>query len=174
MDLFAIIVELIDLRSFSNLWYWIALAVLWSSASHWVLGVPYDMVGRAARVGGQSAQDLRDLVRIQVNRLLYVADVSGFILTGFMFFVLTSLLMLGFVYDIEFAQALVLMLLPMNVVGLINLRAARAIRAREHDDHALRRRLVRTRLYVQLVGVVSIFVTGIWGMIQNLTNGVLG
>jgi hypothetical protein len=91
-----------------------------------------------------------------------------------MFFVLTSLLMLGFVYDIEFAQALVLMLLPMNVVGLINLRAARAIRATEHDDHALRRRLVRTRLYVQLVGVVSIFVTGIWGMIQNLTNGVLG
>ncbi|MCG7626436.1 component of SufBCD complex [Epibacterium sp. MM17-32] len=174
MDLFAIIVELIDLKSFSNLWYWIALAVLWSSASHWVLGVPYDMVGRAARVGGQSAQDLQDLVRIQVNRLLYVADVSGFILTGFMFFVLTSLLMLGFVYDIEFAQALVLMLLPMNVVGLINLRAARAIRATEHDDHALRRRLVRTRLYVQLVGVVSIFVTGIWGMIQNLTNGVLG
>jgi len=174
LDLFAIIVELIDLRSFSNLWYWIALAVLWSSASHWVLGVPYDMVGRAARVGGQSAQDLQDLVRIQVNRLLYVADVSGFILTGFMFFVLTSLLMLGFVYDIEFAQALVLMLLPMNVVGLINLRAARVIRATEHDDHALRRRLVRTRLYVQLVGVVSIFVTGIWGMIQNLTNGVLG
>jgi len=174
LDLFAIIVELIDLRSFSNLWYWIALAVLWSSASHWVLGVPYDMVGRAARVGGQSAQDLQDLVRIQVNRLLYVADVSGFILTGFMFFVLTSLLMLGFVYDIEFAQALVLMLLPMNVVGLINLRAARAIRATKHDDHALRRRLVRTRLYVQLVGVVSIFVTGIWGMIQNLTNGVLG
>ncbi|MEM9756043.1 MAG: component of SufBCD complex, partial [Pseudomonadota bacterium] len=32
--------DVIDLRSFSNLWYWIVLAVFWSSASHWGLGVP--------------------------------------------------------------------------------------------------------------------------------------
>ena len=31
------VLELIDMRSFSSLWYWIGLAVLWSSASHWVL-----------------------------------------------------------------------------------------------------------------------------------------
>ena len=85
MDLFSIIFELIDLRSFSNLWYWIALAVLWSSASHWVLGVPFDMVGRAAKHGGEAAQDLQDAVRIQVNRLIYISDVSGFILTAFAF-----------------------------------------------------------------------------------------
>ncbi|WP_417838534.1 component of SufBCD complex [Tritonibacter scottomollicae] len=173
MDLFSLIVELIDLRSFSNLWYWIALAVLWSSASHWVLGVPYDMVGRAARLGGQTAQDLQDAVRIQVNRLLYISDVSGFLMTAFAFFVTTSLLMLGFIYGVEFAQAVVLMLLPMNIVALINLRAARILKA-PHDDEALRRRLTRTRISIQLVGVVSIFVTGIWGMYQNLTIGVLG
>jgi len=36
------IFELIDMRSFSNLWYWIVLSVLWSTMSHWVLGVPFD------------------------------------------------------------------------------------------------------------------------------------
>lgn len=173
MDLFSIIFELIDLRSFSNLWYWIALAVLWSSASHWVLGVPFDMVGRAAKHGGEAAQDLQDAVRIQVNRLIYISDVSGFILTAFAFFAVTTLLMLGFVYHVEFAQAVVLMLLPMYIVGFINLRTARALRA-PHDDEALRRRLTHTRIMIQLVGVASIFVTALWGMYQNLTIGVLG
>lgn len=173
MDLFSIIFELIDLRSFSNLWYWIALAVLWSSASHWVLGVPFDMVGRAAKHGGEAAQDLQDAVRIQVNRLIYISDVSGFILTAFAFFAVTTLLMLGFVYHVEFAQAVVLMLLPMYIVGFINLRTARALRA-PHDDEALRKRLTHTRIVIQLVGVASIFVTALWGMYQNLTIGVLG
>ena len=173
MDLFSIIFELIDLRSFSNLWYWIALAVLWSSASHWVLGVPFDMVGRAAKHGGEAAEDLQDAVRIQVNRLIYISDVSGFILIAFAFFAVTTLLMLGFVYHVEFAQAVVLMLLPMYIVGFINLRTARALRA-PHDDEALRKRLTHTRIVIQLVGVASIFVTALWGMYQNLTIGVLG
>ena len=173
MDLFSIIFELIDLRSFSNLWYWIALAVLWSSASHWVLGVPFDMVGRAAKHGGEAAEDLQDAVRIQVNRLIYISDVSGFILIAFAFFAVTTLLMLGFVYHVEFAQAVVLMLLPMYIVGFINLRTARALRA-PHDDEALRKRLTHTRIMIQLVGVASIFVTALWGMYQNLTIGVLG
>jgi hypothetical protein len=48
-----IVFEVIDMRSFSNLWYWIALAVLWSSTSHWVLGVPFDMIQRARRRAGR-------------------------------------------------------------------------------------------------------------------------
>ena len=66
------IFELIDMRSFSNLWYWIALAIMWSTLSHRVLGVPFDMVQRARKYGGQSAQDLDDMVRINVNRLFFV------------------------------------------------------------------------------------------------------
>jgi hypothetical protein len=73
VDFYSAVFELIDMRSFSNLWYWIALAVLWSTASHWVLGVPYDMIQRAARQGGEAEQDLEDMVRINCNRLLYIA-----------------------------------------------------------------------------------------------------
>ena len=69
MDWLQIIFEVIDMRSFSNLWYWIALAVVWSTTSHWVLGVPYDMILRARRKGGQAMTDLEDIVRVNVNRL---------------------------------------------------------------------------------------------------------
>ena len=101
--------ELIDMRSFSNLWYWIVLAVVWSTASHWVLGVPYDMVLRAKRQGGQAEADLEDIVRINVNRLLYIGQVSGLWLAGFACFFLTMLVLLGFVYGVEFAQAVLLL-----------------------------------------------------------------
>ncbi|MFW8593029.1 component of SufBCD complex [Cribrihabitans neustonicus] len=172
MDLFNILYELIDLRSFSNLWYWISLAVMWSSASHWVLGVPFDMVYRARRNGGQAAQDLEDIVRINVNRLLYVAEVSGPWLLALGCFVLTMLGLLGFLYLVEFAQAVFLLMFPMAVVSLISLATARRIAQEQATGEALRRRLATCRLIIQFVGLVSIFVTALWGMYQNLTIGV--
>ncbi|MEL7184122.1 MAG: component of SufBCD complex, partial [Pseudomonadota bacterium] len=59
-----IAVEVIDFRSFSNLWFWIALAAIWSTASHWVIGVPFDMVRRAARGHEQSLADMHTLANI--------------------------------------------------------------------------------------------------------------
>ena len=63
MDWYQTLFEMIDMRSFSNLWFWIALAVMWSTASHWVLGVPFDMVLRARRHGEEAQADLEDMVR---------------------------------------------------------------------------------------------------------------
>ncbi|MBE1282243.1 MAG: component of SufBCD complex [Rhodobacteraceae bacterium] len=166
--------ELIDMRSFSNLWFWIALAVVWSSASHWVLGVPYDMVQRARRVGGQTQQDMEDLVRINVNRLLYIGRVSGLWILGFACFFLSGLAILGFVYELEFAQALFLLGFPMSFVALISLSTARLIEAEGLLGEDLCKRLTRCRLYIQMIGTVSIFITAIWGMYQNLSIGVLG
>ncbi|TMV08636.1 component of SufBCD complex [Ruegeria sediminis] len=174
MDWYTSIFELIDLRSFSNLWFWIAVAVLWSSASHWVLGVPYDMIQRARRVGGQAEADLLDIVRIHVNRVLYIIEVSGVWLLAIVCFLLSMLAMLGFYYSIEFAQAVFLMAFPMSLVALLNLSFARRIRRQEPKLEIVAKLLLRCRLYVQLIGIVSIFVTSLWGMYQNLSIGVLG
>ncbi|WP_375227682.1 component of SufBCD complex [Roseobacter sp. S98] len=174
MDFYSSVFELIDMRSFSNLWFWIALAVMWSTASHWVLGVPFDMVQRARRHGGQSEQDLEDLVRINTNRLLFIARVSGLWLLTLGCFLLTMLGGLGFFYGLEIAQALFLLGLPMSVIALISLSTARLIQAEDASGELLCRRLTRHRLYVQMIGVVSIFVTALWGMYQNLSAGVLG
>ncbi|MBB94008.1 MAG: component of SufBCD complex [Rhodobacteraceae bacterium] len=174
MDWYKAIFELIDMRSFSNLWFWIVLAVVWSSASHWVMGIPYDMITRARRVGGQPAEDLEAIARVYVNRLVYISDVSGLWLLGLTCFLISGLLMLGFVYGIEFAQAVVLLFCPMMMVAFLSLLTARHIAAEGLTGEDLCKRLLRHRLHTQMIGTVAIFVTALWGMYQNLTIGVLG
>ncbi len=174
MDWYSAVFELIDMRSFSNLWYWIALAVVWSTTSHWVLGVPYDMVQRAQRHGGEAERDLEDMVRINVNRLLYIAGVSGLWLLGIISAFVTSLAILGFWYGVEFAQAVFLLVAPMTIVGGLSLASARAIRDQGLTGDALRKRMLRHRVQTQFVGMVAIFVTSLWGMWQNMQIGALG
>lgn len=166
--------ELIDMRSFSNLWFWIALAVLWSSAAHWVLGVPYDMVIRARRLGGQANQDLHDIVHINVRRILLIGRVAGLWLAAIICFFIAALAILGFLYRVEFAQALFLLVLPMSIVGLISVSTAQLIEARNPEGDEMFRHLTRHRIYVQAIGMVSIFVTALWGMYQNLSVGPWG
>ncbi len=164
--------EVIDLRSFSNLWFWIALAVLWSTASHWVIGVPFDMVRRAAKGHAQSLEDMQVLAQVQARRLVFIADTTGLITTALTFFLITMLALLGFLYEIEFAQALLLLFAPMMVVGWLSLRAARRVPGLDAAD--LGNLLAAHRRKVQGVGVVSIFVTSMWGMWVNLNVNVLG
>jgi hypothetical protein len=118
--------------------------------------------------------DFEDMVRINTNRLLFVAHESGLILAGFVAFVLTSLALLGFVYDNEFSQALVMLGFPLTLVGLVSLRTARGIRDQGLVGEALVTRLGQHRLVVQIIGMISIFVTAMWGMYQNMNIGVLG
>lgn len=162
------------MRSFSNLWFWIVLAVVWSSASHWVLGVPYDMVTRAKRKGGQAAEDLTDLLRVNTARLLYITEEAGLWIVATGTFFLTGFLVLGWLYAVEIAQALFLLGFPMAIVSILSIRTARAIRDRDADLDAVYRRLARHRLMVQAIGMVSIFFTAMWGMYVNLSIGVLG
>lgn len=174
MDWYEAVFELIDMRSFSNLWYWIALAAIWSSASHWVLGVPYDMVTRAKRHDGQALIDLHDIVRVNVNRILYIGGISGLWLVALVAALLTMLALLGFAYRVEFAQALFLIMFPMTFVGLLSIRTANRIRAEGPDGEALFQVLYRHRVSVQMIGMLSIFVTAMWGMYKNLDTGPWG
>ena len=173
MDWYSTVFEVIDMRSFSNLWFWIVLAVVWSSASHWVLGVPFDMVGRARRQGGQAEQDLQDLVRINVNRVLFIVDEAGLWLAALGSAMLTGLAILGWAYAIELAQAVFLLAFPMTLVGLLSIATARRIQGGEHAGEALWRRLRIHRVLTQAIGMVSIFVTALWGMYQNLSAHIL-
>ena len=173
MDWYSTVFEVMDMRSFSNLWFWIVLAVVWSSASHWVLGVPFDMVGRARRNGGQAETDLEDLVRINANRLLFIAQEAGLWLAGIVSALLTMLALLGFAYGVEMAQALFLMGFPMTLVGLLSLSTARRVRQTDSRGEALWRRLRLHRIVVQAIGMVAIFVTAFWGMFQNMSAHVL-
>lgn len=168
------VLELIDMRSFSSLWYWIGLAVLWSSASHWVLGVPHDMIQRARRNGGEAQADLEMLVAINTGRILYISDTSGLWITAFGSFLLSALVVLAVFFGVEFAQAVLMMLVPMLLVATLSLRVARQIREGGLEGEALVRRLIRHRMTIQGIGMVAIFVTAMFGMWQNMHVRVFG
>lgn len=174
MNFYQVLVELIDLRSFSNLWYWIMLAVMWSSASHWLLGVPFDLITRARRQGGALQTDLELVVRVQAERLTNIADTAGTMLVAGVFFLLTTLAILAIFYGIEFAQAVLLLMVPMTLLSLLSLRTARLIGAEDAKGEALYTRLHRHRIMTQLLGIISIFVTSMFGMYQNIHIGALG
>ena len=162
------------MRSFSNLWFWIMLAVIWSSTSHWVLGVPWDMVTRARRADdAQQLEDVDVLVKINTRRITNIADETGLLMAGFGCFVLTMLVLLGFVYGHEFSQALFLLGFPMSIVGLICVASSRRILREDLRDEALYKMMQRHRMLTQVVGVVSIFVTGLWGMLLILNFSAL-
>lgn len=174
MDIYTEIFELIDMRSFSNLWFWIMLAVMWSSTSHWVLGVPWDMVTRAQRADDpQKTHDVDLLAHINARRIVDIADQTGLLMAGFGCFILTMLALLGFVYGHEFSQALFLLGFPMSLVGLICIATARRILDVGLVGDELIRMLRRHRTVTQVVGMVSIFVTGLWGMMQNFNFSAL-
>ncbi len=172
MNWYNSIFEVIDMRSFSNLWYWIGLAVLWSSVSHWVLGVPHDMIKRAKREkSGPAVQDLHDLARVNVNRILFIANVSGSWLLLFGSAALTTLGLTGFVYNVEFSQAVFCLVLPLAILAILSTWTARKIQRDGDDFDALIRRLSRHRLMTQLIGMISIFITAMYGMYQNFYVG---
>lgn len=173
MDLKTQIFDLIDLRSFSNLWYWIALAVTWSTTSHWILGIPFDMVVRARRLGGQAAQDLETLVRIHIGRITYIVDEAGTLISAMVGFILSVLATTGFVYGAEFSQAVFLIAAPLTLVAAISVRSARAIRDGGLRGEGLIRHLSALRLGIQIIGMISIFVTAFWGMLQNYNVSIL-
>ena len=170
MDFLDLVTQVIDLRSFSNLWYWIVLAILWSSLSHWVMGIPFDMVQRARRGDEDCMRDLQALAQINTRRLIGFADLSGTVMMAASTFVVTSLIVLGWVYRVEFCQAVVLLLLPLILVSGLSLRTAFVLRATGFEN--LTGRLRKHRLIVQGMGIVFIFVTALWGMFVNIRGGI--
>lgn len=172
MDFYGTLFEMIDMRSFSNLWFWIVLGVMWSSTSHYVLGVPWDMATRARRSEAPEQQhEFETLVRIYTARLALITRESGLIIAGGSAFALTVLALLGFVYDNEFSQAVFLLAFPMSINGLLSVQTAHAIIRNDLTGDGLYRKMRSQRVKTQVVGLIAIFVTAMWGMLQNLTGG---
>ena len=172
MDFFDLITEVIDLRSFSNLWYWIVLAILWSSMSHWTIGVPFHLVTRTRKGDAQAEVDLLVLTRMNAERNVAYAETSGTIAMGFSTFLLTGLFIIGWFYGVEFCQAIFLLLCPSMLVLALGVWTSQRLKADnyQHVPQILRQH----RTIVQMLGVVFIFITAFWGMYQNVNVGPLG
>ncbi|MEM8539004.1 MAG: component of SufBCD complex [Pseudomonadota bacterium] len=170
MDFTQAIVQFIELRTFSNVWYWLVVAVTWAMASHWLIGVPFDMLFRARRAQGPAMDDLHVIVELQVRRITYFDDLVGPFVIAFGAFFVSGVGMLGFFYGIEIAQGAFVLLAPLSFIGLINLRLAQKLRAAPLVGPDLVRHLFKVRLWTQMIGALALFFTAIYGMYFNLTE----
>lgn len=162
------IFSIIDLRTFSSIWYWFAVAVTWSTVSHWILGVPFDMIINVNRNGKNAAEDLDVIVAINVRRLTTIMDIAGLWIIGFIAFVLTSFAVMGFYYAFELAQGLFFLAFPLVFVAASSLRTAHKFQVDQPKGKALSKHLFRLRIWIQVIALISIFCTAIYGMWYNL------
>lgn len=162
------------MRSFSNLWFWLALAVMWSTVSHYVIGVPHDLIRRAEREGGTALADAEALAHIYSRRLLFIIRQGGLFIVAFTAFLTTGLIVLSVFYGVEFAQATLCLFIPLQIISLLKLRVCARIERDSLEGLALMSCLRRHRVMVQVIGMFSIFFTSLFGMYQNLTIGVFG
>ena len=138
------------------------------------MGVPYDLILRAQKQGGEVLVDLQDNVRVNVNRYLYVGHYAGHWLVAVACAFFASLAVGGWFYRIEFCQALFLLLFPMLFVGGLSMYRANQISATQPAGEDLFKLLHRHRVQTQGIGILAIFVTATWGMYMNLEVGPFG
>ena len=168
MDWTLALVRLIELETFASVWYWLAVIVTWSVASNWLIGIPFDMLFRARKIGDEEIADLEALVDINVRRIVSINDAFAVALVGLIAFALSTLAIMGFVYRFELAQGLFVLAGPLTVIVFMNMRLAHQLHVTPLAGRALVRRLFAVRLWTQVIGMISLFFTAMYGMYQAI------
>lgn len=182
------LLRLLDTRSFASLWFWLALAVIWSLATRSVIGVPGEVVSAARRASGTDTPAtetpegllLLDWLSLTLPRWR-IGRTEGAVLAGLATFLLVSLGVLGFGYGLEMAQALVLIGAPLTLLTVMRLHLAHrlapllaeatqgALPAAEAGARAARM-MTRHRLAVSALSILAVAVTAAWGTLWNLMH----
>ena len=178
------ILALLDSRSFGSIWFWVLLMFAWTVAGRRIAGVPVDVVSAAARADRTAPHDpaalaLLDWLSLTLPRWR-VAGLEGVALLGIAAFLLTTLALLGFVYDLEMARALVLLILPFVLVFALELRLAgrlRAVLAQAEQGAPINQAAVqaaglmrRHRLVFTLVSILAVTLAAFHGALWMLRH----
>lgn len=148
-----------DDTAFFSVWYWLLTAVFWSLASHFTHGVPYDVLRRAQRHGGEDAEIADRLMR----RMIQLIDegaarwgLAGAALAGFL---LAALAVAGGLGGSELATGLFLLLAPAAGIFALQLAEARRIAPHLHEipHEDLLAGFLRRRFANQVGGMFAVF-----------------
>ncbi|PJI91833.1 hypothetical protein BC777_0674 [Yoonia maricola] len=173
MDWTLAILRLIELQTFTSFWYWLVVIVTWSIAGNWLIGIPFDMLFRARKCAEAELADLEALVDINVRRIIWTDRVFGAAIAGLIGFFLCSLGVVGFVYGLELGQGLFMLAAPLTLVVILNLRLARQLDAAPLTGRPLVRRLFLVRLWTQVIAMIALFFTAMYGMYYAISSQVL-
>lgn len=179
-------IGLMDSRSFGSVWYWLIVIGLWSVMGRTILGVPVEVVlgARRAQSSGDTDGDavitLLDWLSLLLPRW-QLGTREGSVMLGGMLFLLTSLAVLGFGYDLEMAQALSLLLIPVVILFWMRVRLARRLVPLIHSGQAGERPLseiasdvirymIWHRRFFVMLSILAVAATALWGMYWSLMH----
>ncbi len=171
--MFGIIGEVISARSFSSLWYWIAVAVFWAQMTRQVMGVPHDVVARA-RDGGAALEVLELTAQMQAQRILFYWQRSQVLAVVLITAQLALITALAFYYGIELAQAIWFLAVPLVMIWGFALRGAQLVMGEKGRGAALLKLMYRLRFATQIIGFGFIFANAIWAMYRLVLQGFAG
>lgn len=157
---------LISFDGFFNIWYWLIASLVWSSTCHWTVGVPYDLLVRADRDGGQYTEDVNQLAAIHARRTTNVVTSGGVYLTGAIFFLLAILATFAFMYDYQLAQALFTLVCPLVFVHWLNARLGLRIARDAIEGEQLQTVLVKRRFWNQVIGLSAIIIAVLFAFVS--------
>lgn len=150
------------------------IALMWAGLTRATMGVPYDLLARARRLGGQAQFDIEALARIHAERYVYYWSRGKLFQVAFLAFVLSGLFVLAGLFHFEFAQAILFLLLPLTMIAANSLRVAHRVLAGHGQGDALYTLILRHRFFVQVIGFTFISLTAVFGLFHNLTAGFYG
>tara|TARA_B000000460_G_scaffold102768_1_gene72069 strand:+ start:315 stop:890 length:576 start_codon:yes stop_codon:yes gene_type:complete len=181
------LISFLDSRSFGSIWFWLALVGMWSATGRNVIGVPVEVLAAARRASvrdaseeGLAAITLLDWLSLTLPRW-QLGRREGAIVSGVTTFLLTSLAILGFGYELEMAQALALLMAPFMALFWMRVRLARRLipllQAGQAGETPIAdvaagavRLMNRHRRLVLLLSVVSVAATALWGALWALVH----
>ncbi len=177
---------ILESRSFNSIWFWLMLATCWSLAGRNALGVPPDVIHKALnrKLGAaeqeKAAVTLLDWLSLMLPRWR-VDPGEGPWLFGVAIFLLVSLAALGFVYGLEMAQALFLLLAPLGILVILRIRLAKSLsriveRARSAEITVQEAASLaappmrRHRLFTSAMSIVTVALAAYWAALSLLSN----
>lgn len=180
------VIGLLDSRSFVTVWYWLVLVGMWSATGRSVLGVPTEVLGRArsdlraGRGETMAVITLLDWLSLVLPRWR-MGPREGVVFLGVTSFGLTVLALMGFLFWLEMAQALFLLLFPFWLLFWMRHALARRLipliedaqegrASPEETATAAVRRMVRHRTWVLLLSMLAVAVTALWGTLWSLLH----
>lgn len=160
--------EVIGSRSFASVWYWIVFALLWTRATNWTLGVPYEDARNAVVLGGRYMADFEVQMEINTRKRTRLYRAHPIMLVGAVSFFLATVFMLGFWFRIQFMQASFLLLFPLTLVTLLSTRLALRLERDDARGRDLYEAYVWHRRAKQVIGGLAIFLAAFWGVGQTV------
>ncbi|MEM8553938.1 MAG: hypothetical protein AAGF71_03825 [Pseudomonadota bacterium] len=157
-------------EAFSSLWYWVLLAIVWSRATNAPMGFPLDFYDSARQSEESDDSETFALIRLSVARQIGIWAQAGPMLVGGWMFVLSGLLVISVTFRIELAQALLCLLVPLALMQALVLRTAHQMWTMSPEVEPLLIKIKNLRRKVQVLALLAIFVTALYGMVFNLRN----